>query len=120
MRRCSFFSKKRLYVSSSSRTTSEPVEPVATGVDVGAPAGSAPDGADSGAGSGVVDGDDAGVKKEGKQKDAEQTETAANTEVPITEVNSNSEILIKIVEQCKKCMEPCSDCTEKDEKFKSS
>ncbi|MFS8020348.1 hypothetical protein Hanom_Chr15g01414491 [Helianthus anomalus] len=61
---------------------------------------------------------DIGVGDE-KKKDADQTQiTTANTDVPITKVNSDSEIL-KIVEQCKKCMETCSDCTIKDEKFRT-
>ncbi|KAJ0857218.1 hypothetical protein HanRHA438_Chr13g0587461 [Helianthus annuus] len=54
-----------------------------------------------------------------EDKDANQTDAAENTKVPIIEVNSNSEILKEIIEQCKKCMEPCSACTEKDEKFKT-
>ncbi|XP_035838872.1 ring-infected erythrocyte surface antigen-like [Helianthus annuus] len=47
---------------------------------------------------------DAGAGDE-KKKDADQLEVAVNTEVPITEVNSDSETQIKIVEQFKKCME---------------
>ncbi|KAJ0584010.1 putative transcription factor interactor and regulator CCHC(Zn) family [Helianthus annuus] len=47
-----------------------------------------------------------------KKEELKQTDAAENTEVPITEVNYDSEIL-KMVEQCKKCMEPCNACTEK-------
>lgn len=79
MLRCLFVSKKPLYVSSSSRTTSEPVEPVEPAEPVAAPAaddagaagdagvgdaGAPGDAADvapgsAGAAAGVVDGDDA-------------------------------------------------------------
>ncbi|KAJ0800683.1 hypothetical protein HanPI659440_Chr03g0106271 [Helianthus annuus] len=62
-------------------------------------------------------GGEADVEKQKKNDD--QTETAVNTEVPINEVNSDSEILNETVEQCKKCMETCSACTEKDEKFRT-
>ncbi|KAJ0852855.1 putative transcription factor interactor and regulator CCHC(Zn) family [Helianthus annuus] len=63
------------------------------------------------------------VQKEEKNENLDademkQTETAENTEVPITEVHSDSEVL-KPIEQCKKCMEPCRACTEKDEQFRT-
>ncbi|KAJ0620903.1 hypothetical protein HanIR_Chr01g0002661 [Helianthus annuus] len=60
------------------------------------------------------------VSVEEKKDDAEmkQTEAAENTEVPITEVNSDSENL-KLIVQCKKCMEPCRACTKKDEQFRT-
>ncbi|KAJ0851059.1 putative transcription factor interactor and regulator CCHC(Zn) family [Helianthus annuus] len=60
------------------------------------------------------------VSVEQKLNDAEikQPEAAENTEVPITKVNSDSEVL-KPAEQCKKCMEPCRACTEKDEQFRT-
>ncbi|XP_035845918.1 golgin subfamily A member 6-like protein 1 [Helianthus annuus] len=47
---------------------------------------------------------DAGTGEE-KKSEADQKQTKANTEVPITE--------------CKKCMEPCSACTEKNEKLRT-
>ncbi|KAJ0458539.1 putative transcription factor interactor and regulator CCHC(Zn) family [Helianthus annuus] len=60
------------------------------------------------------------VSVEQKLNDAEmkQAKDAENTEVPITEVHSDSEVLTQI-EQCKKCMEPCRACTEKDEQFRT-
>ncbi|MFS7977973.1 hypothetical protein Hanom_Chr10g00910221 [Helianthus anomalus] len=59
------------------------------------------------------------VNVEEKQDDADQKQKEAteDTEVPITEVNSDSENL-KLIVQCKKCMEPCRTCTEKDEQFR--
>ncbi|MFS7986256.1 hypothetical protein Hanom_Chr11g01008191 [Helianthus anomalus] len=67
----------------------------------------------------VGDADDE-VSVEEKQNVAEmkQTEAAENTEVPITEVNSDSEML-KPIEQCKNCMETCRACTEKDENIRT-
>ncbi|MFS8021471.1 hypothetical protein Hanom_Chr16g01427751 [Helianthus anomalus] len=53
-----------------------------------------------------------------KKEDADQTKTAEKPEVPITEVNNESQIL-KTAEQYKKCMETCSACSEKDEKFRT-
>ncbi|MFS7910318.1 hypothetical protein Hanom_Chr02g00104851 [Helianthus anomalus] len=47
---------------------------------------------------------------------------AEKAEVPMTEVNistESSEVLNKNVEQCKKFMETCSSCTEKDETFRT-
>ncbi|XP_035841293.1 golgin subfamily A member 6-like protein 6 [Helianthus annuus] len=50
------------------------------------------------------DGDEA-VGEEENKKDADQTETTNNTEVTITEVKSDSEVLIETVEQLKYCSE---------------
>ncbi|MFS7987799.1 hypothetical protein Hanom_Chr11g01027121 [Helianthus anomalus] len=60
------------------------------------------------------------VSIEEKQDDAEikQTEAAENTKVPNTEVLTDSENF-KMIYQCKKCMEPCRACTEKDEQFRT-
>ncbi|KAM0071966.1 putative transcription factor interactor and regulator CCHC(Zn) family [Helianthus debilis subsp. tardiflorus] len=64
-------------------------------------------------------GDEVSVEEKQNDADQKQTATTTSTKVPITEVNSNSETQIKIVEQCKKCMETCRACTEKDEKFRT-
>ncbi|KAF5759446.1 putative transcription factor interactor and regulator CCHC(Zn) family [Helianthus annuus] len=53
-----------------------------------------------------------------KKEELKQTETAENTDVPITKVNSDSKIL-KPTEQCKKCMETCRACIEKDDIIKT-
>ncbi|KAF5767425.1 hypothetical protein HanRHA438_Chr14g0634181 [Helianthus annuus] len=63
-------------------------------------------------------GDEVGVEEKKNDAEMKQTEAAENTEVPITEVNSDSEVL-KLIDQCKKCMEPCRACTEKDEQFRT-
>ncbi|MFS8019145.1 hypothetical protein Hanom_Chr15g01400411 [Helianthus anomalus] len=67
----------------------------------------------------VDDGADAGGKQQ--EKETDQTQTEEKAEVPITEVNTltGSEVINKIVEQCKKCMETCSAFTEKDENFRT-
>ncbi|KAM0057614.1 putative transcription factor interactor and regulator CCHC(Zn) family [Helianthus debilis subsp. tardiflorus] len=57
-------------------------------------------------------------KDEKSEAEMKQTEAAENTEVPNTEVHSDSENL-KLINQCKKCMEPCRACTEKDEQFRT-
>ncbi|MFS8003159.1 hypothetical protein Hanom_Chr13g01210631 [Helianthus anomalus] len=54
-----------------------------------------------------------GVGEEQKKSEADQKQTEEKAEVPIIEVKTDSEIL-KIVKQCKKCMETCTACTEKD------
>ncbi|KAJ0540355.1 putative transcription factor interactor and regulator CCHC(Zn) family [Helianthus annuus] len=64
------------------------------------------------------DGEEVSIEEKQDDADQMQTKAAENTEVPITEVNSDSENL-KLIEQCKKCMEPCRACTEKDEQFKT-
>ncbi|MFS7947777.1 hypothetical protein Hanom_Chr06g00552211 [Helianthus anomalus] len=65
--------------------------------------------------------DSAGVGEEQQKREADQTQTAKKAKMPITEVNTttDSEIINKTVQQCKKCMEMCSACTEKDEKFRT-
>ncbi|MFS8020088.1 hypothetical protein Hanom_Chr15g01411431 [Helianthus anomalus] len=71
----------------------------------------------------LVEVDDADEVGEEQQKsEADQTQTAKKVEVPITEVNTSTEsfeVLNKTDEQCKKCIETCSACTEKDEKFRT-
>ena len=64
------------------------------------------------------DGDEVSTEVEQDDDEMKQTKAAENTEVPITEVNSDSEVL-KPIEQCKKCMEPCRACTEKDKQFRT-
>ncbi|MFS7919291.1 hypothetical protein Hanom_Chr03g00211031 [Helianthus anomalus] len=59
-----------------------------------------------------VDVDDVDAVGEEQQKsEADQTQMEEKAEVPITEVKTESEILNKTTEQCKKCMETCSACT---------
>ncbi|MFS8016373.1 hypothetical protein Hanom_Chr15g01367861 [Helianthus anomalus] len=61
--------------------------------------------------------DGAGVGEEQQKKEADQTQTAEKAEVPMNEVNISTKS--EVVEQCKKCMETWSACTEKDEKFRT-
>ncbi|MFS7947445.1 hypothetical protein Hanom_Chr06g00548361 [Helianthus anomalus] len=62
--------------------------------------------------------DGAGVGEEQKKNEDVQTQTEEKIEVS-TEVKTDSKVLNKIDEQCMKCMETCSDCTKKDEKFRT-
>ncbi|KAF5809845.1 putative transcription factor interactor and regulator CCHC(Zn) family [Helianthus annuus] len=64
------------------------------------------------------DGEEVSIEEKQDDADQMQTKAAEDTEVPITEVHSDSEVL-KPIEQCKKCMEPCRACTEKDEQFRT-
>ncbi|XP_021985574.1 uncharacterized protein LOC110881698 [Helianthus annuus] len=56
---------------------------------------------------------DVGTGEEEKSED-DQKQKEANTEVPITEIKSDSEVLNETVEQCKKCMEACSVCAQQN------
>ncbi|MFS7961977.1 hypothetical protein Hanom_Chr08g00721251 [Helianthus anomalus] len=61
------------------------------------------------------------VTGEQQEKEADHNQTAEKAEVPITEVKTSTESkdLNRNVGQCKKCMETCSACTEKDKKFRT-
>ncbi|MFS7963283.1 hypothetical protein Hanom_Chr08g00736291 [Helianthus anomalus] len=61
------------------------------------------------------------VAEEQQEEEADKKQTTEKAKMPTTGINISTEsfeILNKNVDQCKKYMETCSACTEKDEKFR--